>query len=133
MRWPWVSRLRLEEELRHHKLLRAMLTETKDDVRELRAQVVGLHASHQERTDEFIKTITHMRREEGFQPPISQEIAVELEDDMPAAVWEAINEVSVKGSPDYFVNVTHARAALKAGDPQAEIVELIIKGQDVEV
>ena len=131
MRWPWVGRARLEQEERWVKLLRCALKEAKDELKELRGQLLALHATHRERTSEFIETLTHMQRE-GFEAQPSP-IIVEEEDALPAAIWEAINEVSPKGGADYFTNVAHARDELKAGTSKAEIVERILHGLDVEV
>ena len=128
MTLPFVSRVRLEYAERHIVLLRCMLSESADDLRELRLETLRLSAS---RTDSLIQTVIDLKRD-GFEPPPE---AIELEDekDLPAMVWEAINEVSVKGSREYYAHMAYAHEALESETATDEIVHRIVYGQDVDL
>jgi hypothetical protein len=132
MRWPWVSRARLETEERLVKLLRATLMEVRVEAKEFREHYFKSVSANRDRVDGLMATITTMRREEGFEPP-ALPIELDEEDELPSAIWAAINEVSAKGTMDYHVNVAHARSELEAGTPHGEIVERILKGLDIVV
>ena len=120
MNFPLVTRIRLEYEQRHVKLLKTMLTEAHDDRKD-----------QAERYDELVKTIVGMKRD-GFEPT-PESIELEEEKDRPAPIWEAIQEVSAKNSREYYVNMAHAREAIEAGTPQEQIIHTILYGLDVEV
>ena len=136
MNWPLVTRSRLEYGERHIKLLKTVLAEASADLRECRkdklaksmwAEMKELRASY----DELVKTIVGMKRD-GFEPtPESIELVEEKE--LPDSIWEAIQEVSVKGTREYYTNMAHAHEAIEAGTPHKEIIHTILYGLDVEV
>ncbi len=120
MNFPLVTRIRLEYEQRHVKLLKTMLTEAHDDRKD-----------QAERYDELVKTIVGMKRD-GFEPtPESIELVEEKE--LPDTIWEAIQEVSAKGTREYYTNMAYAHESVEAGTPHKEIIHTILYGLDVEV
>ncbi len=131
MNWPLITRIRFEYEQRHTKLLKVMLAESSEEMKELRQEFIGLVASQQDRVDELVKTIVGMKKE-GFEPT-PETIELVPEKDLPAAIWEAINEVSAKGTREYFTNMAYAHEAIEAKSSTEEIVSRILYGQQVDV
>jgi hypothetical protein len=124
MKFPFVTRSRLEYEQRHTKLLQTMLTEAHDDNKELRRDLAA-------RYDVLVKTIVGMKKE-GFEPT-PEIITLEEPEKLPDDIWVAINEVSAKDSREYYTLMAHAREALEAGTPHDKIIHQIVYGQEVDV
>ncbi len=120
MRFPLVTRSRFEYEQRHIKLLKVMLTETAEEMKALRVHY-----------GELVKTVVEMKKE-GFEP-VPKPIELIPEKDLPAPIWEAINEVSVHGSREYYAHMAHAHEAIEAKVAHEIIIRQILYGQDVEV
>ena len=120
MNFPLVTRSRFEFSERHIKLLKVMLAESVDD-----------RKTQDQRYDELVKTIVGMKKEGFESPPEIIELVPEKE--LPKVVWEAINEVSVKGTREYYTNMAYAHEALESGKTEDEVIHHVVYGQDVEV
>ena len=131
MNFPLVTRSRFEFSERHTKLLKVMLTEASEEMKELRQEFIGLVTGQQDRVDELVKTIVGMKKE-GFESP-PEIIELKSEDELPKVVWEAINEVSAKNSREYYANMAYAHEALESGKTEDEVIHHVVYGQDVEV
>ncbi|MCH8244446.1 hypothetical protein IIB97_00985, partial [Patescibacteria group bacterium] len=117
---PGVTRSRFEFSERHIKLLKVMLAESVDD-----------RKTQDQRYDELVKTIVGMKKEGFESPPEIIELVPEKE--LPKVVWEAINEVSVKNTREYYTNMAYAHEALESGKTEDEVIHHVVYGQDVEV
>jgi len=131
MKLPWVTRIRLEYEQRHVKLLKTMLSEAHDDLKELRREFMGMIVDQQVKVNELVKTIVGMKRD-GFEPPPPTIELVE-EEKLPEAICEAINEASAKDSREYYTLMAYAREAVEAGESHENIIRKIIYGQEVDL
>ena len=131
MNWPLVTRSRLEYEQRHVKLLKTMLAEIGNDFKNMREALLHLRKWEDERYDKLVKTIVDMKRDGFESTPESIELIPEKE--LPVEIWEAINEVSAKGSRDYYENMAHAHEAIEAGVKPGDIIHTIIYGQEVDL
>jgi ribosome maturation protein Sdo1 len=120
IRWPWVTRSRLEYEQRQVKLLKAMLAEAHDD-----------NKTQDERYDVLVKTIVEMKRD-GFEPA-PKTIELVEEEKLPDEIWQAIMEVSAQNTRDYYTNMAHAHEAIDQGVPHDQIIQQIVYGQEVDL
>ena len=102
------------------KLLKSLLAETNEDIK---AQDKQYH--------ELVQTIVEMKRE-GFEPP-PKTIELIPEKDLPAPIWEAINDISERNSREYYSHMAFAHEAIEAGSSEEEIINRILYGQDVDV
>lgn len=127
----WVTRSRFESERRHIKLLQVMLKEYSEELKEQRQEAIGLLATSQDRVDGLVKTIVTMKRE-GFEPT-PEMIDLEQPDKLPDKIWQAIMEVSVKDTRDYFTNMAHAREALENDESHEKIIRQITYGREVDL
>lgn len=130
MRFFLVTRSRFDYAERHIRLLKTMLAEAAEDAKGLRHELVGLVAG-QNRIDDLVKIIVGMKKG-GFEPT-PEIIELVPEKDLPSSIWEAIQEVSTKGTREYYTNMAYAHEAIEAKSSTEEIVSRILYGQDVEV
>ena len=123
MKFPliWRSTLELhreihERDLRNEKILKVMLTEAKEEIRELRSESMGLLKMEADRYDDLVKTLVEMKRD-GYEKSTFPDVKMEPEWELPTQVWEVINMVSEKGAQEYMELLQYATEALKEKVP----------------